>query len=189
MGVSVTKKRACPHLPPRHQTETAVRPMARPAATRENTTVDPLCRLTDGARGPRADSLATGKQTRPLQNGLKRSPQTGVPPSRWEGCLRWASPRDCRREGIPPIHGWEEVKHKPYYSRRSEFPRIHARRRSERNDLIDAHVAKSRVEIGETSDSHSIDGLAGFVQCSSTLGFPNFFGEAALGCALVTEHQ
>ena len=69
------------------------------------------------------------------------------------------------------------------------IPLLHAGRRSERNDLIDAHVAESRVEIRETSDSHSIDGLAGFVQCSSTLGFPDFFGEAALGCALVTEHQ
>ena len=92
MGVSVNKKRACPHLPPLHQTGMAVRPMARPAATRENTTVEPPCCLTDGARLPRADSPATGKHTKPLQNGLKRSLQTGVPPSRWERCLRWASP-------------------------------------------------------------------------------------------------
>jgi len=41
-------------------TDTAVRPMARPVATRENTTVDPLCRRTDGARLPRADTPVTG---------------------------------------------------------------------------------------------------------------------------------
>ena len=64
MGVSVNKKRACSHLPPLHQTGMAVRPMARPAATRENTTVEPSCRLTDGARVPRADSPATGQAHR-----------------------------------------------------------------------------------------------------------------------------
>ena len=74
IGVSVNKKRACPHLPPRHQTETAVRPMARPAATRENTTVEPPCRRTDGARLPRADSPATGKHTKPLQKWAEVEP-------------------------------------------------------------------------------------------------------------------
>ena len=74
MGVSINKKRACPHLPPLHQTGTAVRPMARPAATRENTTVEPLCRLTDGARLPRADSPATGKHTKPLQKWAEAEP-------------------------------------------------------------------------------------------------------------------
>ena len=69
MGVSVNKKRACPHLPLLHQTGMAVRPMARPAATRENTTVEPSCRRTDGARLPRADNPVTGKRTRPLKKG------------------------------------------------------------------------------------------------------------------------
>ena len=101
MGVSVNKKRACPHLPPLHQTGIAVRPMARPAAILENTTVEPSCRPTDGARLPRADSPATGKQTRPLEKGPKRSPQPGVPPSRWERCLRWASPTGLPTRGNP----------------------------------------------------------------------------------------
>ena len=74
MGVSVNKKRACPHLPPLQQNRMAVRPMARPAAIRENTTVEPLCRRTDGARLPRADSLATGKHTRPLQKWAEAEP-------------------------------------------------------------------------------------------------------------------
>ena len=85
--------------------------------------------------------------------------------------------------------GLWRMTHKPYYPNARDSPAFTRGRRSKRNDLIDAHVAKSRVEIRETSDSHSIDGLVGFIQCSSTLGFPNFFGEAALECALITKHQ
>ena len=101
MGVSVDKKRVCPHLSPRHRTETAVRPMVRPAATRENTTVEPLCRLTDGARLPRADSPAPGKHTKPLQKWADAEPANRSTPSRWERCRRWASPTGLPTRGNP----------------------------------------------------------------------------------------
>ena len=87
----------------------AVRPMARPAATRENTTVEPPCRRTDGARLPRADNPVTGKRTRPLKKGRSGARKPEYHHRGGKVAVGGHPPRDCQREGIPPVHGWVEV--------------------------------------------------------------------------------
>ena len=112
MGVSVSKKRARPHLPPLPETETAVGPMARPAGhPREH---DGGTTASSPRRGGVAASGYPGRATTPdpLYEGPKRNPQTGVPPV-MVGILPpvgTSTGLDCQRGGIPPIQGWEEVK-------------------------------------------------------------------------------
>lgn len=101
MGVSVNKKQACPHLPPLYQTETAVRPMARPVPTRENTTVD-LRRCVATAAGCCERIPLERASTHLPSQGPKQSARTRVPTR--EFCLRW-DPAPCwiaHARGIPP---------------------------------------------------------------------------------------
>ena len=163
MGVSVSKKRACPALAtaPRDRNGGGTDGPARwpPERTRRwNHRVVAETKRGCCERIPRQRPSTPD----PLE-GPNQDPQTGVPTATWESCLRMRQHRVAHRVRNPTVSavGGGRTQTLPLDAR--YCPAFTRRRRSKRDDLVDAHVAESRVEIRETPDGHSIDGPVRFV--------------------------
>ena len=64
-----------------------------------------------------------------------------------------------------------------------------ASKRNLAQEVGESESGRTLYESRQTVDGCPVDGLTGFVQRSSALGFTNLLGKVAFGCTLITKHQ